>query len=391
MEFASEDLQGMGTSLASQVNSHLLQAWNLPACLPATPTNQSTFEQWFEKGCRRSPTADLKQATILLAARKDDGTAVSAAQWQALTGQGIYMQALEEEEGKRLWESNDQIIALVWKSGADLRAGNQPVILLCRITTKKAGPTSRRRGTNQSPAPIAGFKAVIFDENQLAFMQPSAQAERSTTSIWSGLSVEFYDFEYATQRTDCGQVDAGVTPKYQFYLEVECVVFPADGDRTPDAQMVWNRESFAVAKSKDSARIEKIPGYLVPAELEFAIINCLEQTLLINPHDARVLPVSHFDRAKIDKRISIHPLHDTFIGPESRRHRDNFYQKSDPGTLVADIDLAENTGEKRRRIKLFDEPVERVQRLFTMPLEDLLANWSAIANELRSKGSGRKE
>jgi hypothetical protein len=61
------DLDGIGASLASDVNRHLLEAHELPACLPATEGHRATFEQWYEKGCQRSPRArgrhkDLKAA-----------------------------------------------------------------------------------------------------------------------------------------------------------------------------------------------------------------------------------------------------------------------------------------------------------------------------------------
>ena len=49
-----DDLAGTGPGLASQVNRHLLSAWEIPLCLPAQEANRSTFEEWYAKGCRRT-------------------------------------------------------------------------------------------------------------------------------------------------------------------------------------------------------------------------------------------------------------------------------------------------------------------------------------------------
>ena len=242
IDFNPEHVEGVGSSIASEVNRHLIQAYNMSACLPVTRANEQTFEQWYQKGCRRAPLPAIQQVTVVLAVRKDDRTAVNPLQWQSLVGRGIYMQIFEEDEGQPIWQAGDRILVLVWKSEADLRAGNQPILLRCRETTHKAGPDSRLRGTNQSTSPIAGFEAIIFDEDQLAAIGQSSKASRSSVTIWSNRAVEIYDFEFPTHRSDSSQIDGGTTPKYQFDLEVEHVVFPADGDR-PDAPiMLWARE-----------------------------------------------------------------------------------------------------------------------------------------------------
>jgi hypothetical protein len=389
MELAPEHLDGTGSSLASEVNRHLRQAYDLPACLPATPVNEATFRQWYERGCRRSQQASLKEVTVVLSVRKSDGGTVSAAQWQGLAGHGIYVQGLEEAEGDKLWQSDDRVLVFVWNSEADLRAAKQPILLRCRITTSNAGPDSQRHGTNQSTAPIAGFEAVVFDEDQLAAMQQSARASRSSLTIWSGRPVEVYDFEFPTHRPNSSQVDGGVTPKYQFHLEVEHVVFPADGDRPENPEMVWGRESFAVAESKDSAKLEEIPGYPVTPELEAAIRRCLTETLLIDPEQAKVLPISGYDEAKVGKRVSRHPLNETFIGPEEKRNRDEFYRKVEPGSLVADLDELAAATDQKRPPASSNEPIRRLQRVFTTPLDQLEARWASAATQLQSRKDER--
>lgn len=148
--------------------------------------------------------------------------------------------------------------------------------------------------------------------------------------------------------------------------------------------MVWAPESFAVAQSKEGVKPVEIPGYEVTAEQEAAILRCLEETLLIDPENAKVLPVSSFDRVRVGKRISAHPLHDTFLGPARKQERIAFYQRTDPGTLVADLDEGEAPDRVEQR-DLFTEPVQRVQRVFTMPLKDLETAWTAAASQRRQR------
>jgi len=388
MDFTPEHLEGIGSSIASDVNRHLIQAYNMPACLPATRVNEPTFEQWYQKGCRRAPSSPIHPVTVVLAVRKNDGTAVNPVQWQSLAGRGIYMQVLEEDEGERIWRGGDQILVLVWNSEADLSAGSQPILLRCRETTHKAGPDSRLRGTNQSTSPIAGFEAIILDEEQLSAMGQSSKASRSSVTIWSSRAVQIYDFEFPTQRSDSSQVDGGTTPKYQFHLEVEHVAFPADGDRPDDPDMLWARESFAVARTKDSARYEEIPGYHVSAELETEIMNCLTKVLLVRPDQTKVLPTSSYDRVKIGKRVSAHPLHETYIGRDLIKKREEFYLNAKHGTLVAEIDEPERGGDEDHRWEASEEhkePVERVQRVFTTPLEELEKTWRAAARDVKKR------
>ncbi|HYV39530.1 MAG TPA: hypothetical protein VE988_27825, partial [Gemmataceae bacterium] len=297
---------------------------------------------------------------------------------------GIYLQTLEEDEGVKLYDNTAHVLVLVWMSEADLRAGNQPTMLLCRGTTQKAGQNSQRRGTNQSLDPITGFDAIIMDERQLAAMSNGVRAERRLVTIWSGQPVEVYDFEFPTSRTNSSQVDGSVKPNYQYHLEVEHVVFPGGGSRPDQPGMVWERESFAVVNKPADARIERMPGYVVSPELEMAIKECFERELSLDLRAAKVLPVSSVDHAKIGKRLSHHPLHDTFIGANSKRSPTGFYEKSQSGTLIADVD--EPMVEDARQIQaIFKDPVERVLRVFTMPLIALEALWRQTARHLQSK------
>ena len=96
LDFSPGDLDGTGTSVAARVNEHLVNAWQMPLCLPATPTFQTAFTEWYERGCRRADSAPLEDAVVVLAVRKGAGQTVLPNQWLNLRGRGIYLQALDE-------------------------------------------------------------------------------------------------------------------------------------------------------------------------------------------------------------------------------------------------------------------------------------------------------
>lgn len=384
-DFVPEDLDGSGTSVASHVNRHLLDAWNMPLCLPATADNEPTFRQWSEKGCRRSPSAPLKESTILLAVRRggagDDDLLT-------LEGQGIYLQVLDEEDGRQVWDSDNSLLMLVWNSNAELEAARQPVILQCRITTSKAGQNSQFRGTNKSVAPVAGFEAVIWDDAELTAQQNSQWGRRPPVQLWSGREVQVYDFEFPAAYIDSSQVDGTVQPKYQFHLEVERVIMPTTGSFTKLPEYLWSPESFSVAASRDAARVEETPGYYVEPDRERQIMACLAEVLFVEPKEAKVLPYSNADHFKVGKRISTHPLHETFLGPEwkEKKLRDEYYQKTELGALVAELDSHDDS----RTASIYKEDQEelaRLQRVFTTPVEWLAKTWREAARLLHSRKS----
>lgn len=394
LDYSPEHLEGVGDSVASHANRHLLDAWNMPLCLPATANNEPTFREWFEKGCRRQPATPLSKSTILLAVRKPAG---GSSDWLNLKGRGIYLQVLEEEDGHIIWDSNNRLLLLVWESDADLAAAAQPVILQCRITTSKAGRDSRLRGTNQSIAPVAGFEAVTWDETELAAQQGGGSARRPRVRLWSGREVQVYDFEYPTQHSDSSQIDGSVRPKYQFHLEVARVIAPASGRFSDAPEYAWAPETFSVAESRDAARVEETPGYCVDADSERRILECLEEILFVDTSKAKVLPYSSADRAKVGKRVSTHPLHETYLGLEWREaeHRDSYYQRTEAGALVADLD-SQHRAASRIKDDGIAEHLPRLQRVFTTPIDKLVETWSEAAKMLwpdkRDKdASGEKE
>jgi len=389
LPYRDEDLPGTGTSIASEVNRHLLSAYTTPACLPATSSNRDVFEQWYQWCCSYAPRSPLEQVTIILAVRKGDEPLTPSA-WAGLAGRSVYMPIFEENDGQRIRRDNERILVMVWDSLAALVAGDQPVLLRCHLSTQDPSPTSGVRGTNRSPAPIAGFGAVLLDEGQLLAMQNARRRPPSAVTIWSRREVEYFDFDFPTSRVDSSGVEGGIRPNYRFLLEVDDVVLPADGPPPDDPAFLWTRESFAVAKTKDEARLERIPGYQVPAELQHQIMACLTQEFQIDPNQAKALPVSDHDVTKEGRRVSHHPLHDTFIGPKTKQRRTKFYEETERGALVADLD--EPGDQSAVQAYLIPDPIRRVERLYTMKLEQLKATWSAAASRYKAvrRDSGKK-
>lgn len=159
---------------------------------------------------------------------------------------------------------------MVWQSEEALKRADQPMLLHCRISTFKAGMNSQRRGTNQASAPIVGFRAIVLDAQAQA--SNGGPSKRLPIEIWSKRRVSIYDFIFPAQQSRSSDVDGTGRPKYQFYLEVEHVIFPADPPTPMRARHTWDRESFAVADSKESARVERKPGYYVEPSVKERIM-----------------------------------------------------------------------------------------------------------------------
>ena len=114
------------------------------------------------------------------------------------------------------------------------------------------------------------------------------------------------------------------------------------------------------------------------------------ETLFVNPRKAKILPASSFDQAKIGKRVSLHPLHETYIGPGQKERRDDFYGKAEPGMLVVELDSAETdddeVGSRRHgSVLVVEEPerLQRIQRVYTTPLDQLQEIWAKVAQDAR--------
>jgi len=112
-----------------------------------------------------------------------------------------------------------------------------------------------------------------------------------------------------------------------------------------------------------------------------AMLASLREVLLIRPDQAKVLPFSDYDRCKAGRRVSRHPLHETYIGKEPKKHRDAFYAKTQLGALVADIDDPFEDKDRQPDLISAQEPLPRVQKVFTMPFRDLLEIWEELARQ----------
>jgi len=141
-----------------------------------------------------------------------------------------------------------------------------------------------------------------------------------------------------------------------------------------------------VAKSKDDAKLERVEGYYVPHDVRVQILLYLTEDLLIDRNHAKIWPVSEYDRAKEGKRVSKHPLDDTFIGKDAEQRRDAFYDQAKRGALVAGLDEQRqiNTSIASQR-KAKSQPVERVQKVFTMKLNQLEEEWRSFADRSRAE------
>jgi hypothetical protein len=389
LPFSDEHLLGQGTSLASQVNRHLIAAYKTPACLPATSANLTTFEQWFQWTCKNAPQSGLEPTTILLAVRKDDGTTVTPSQWAELKNHGIYLPSLVEEEGQSIRESVDRILVMVWPGKSDLAAGNQPILLRCHLSTQDPGERSQVRGTNQARSPIEGFQAVFCDEKHLMSLQQSAQRDRNVVGLWTGREAEYFDFIFPSPHSASSSIDRGVKPIYRFLLEVDDVIFPEEGVVPEEPELLWARSSFAVAQSLEQAKLERVPGYAVSADVSSEIIAFFENECQVELARAKTLPVSDYDDSRDGRRVSAHALHDTFISSASRAQKADFYERTKRGRLVAELD-EQLTAPAIHRAELFPTPelVRRVNRLYTSKVDALKQEWFETAREYRA---GRRE
>lgn len=372
-EFSEDHLLGLGDSLPSQVNRHLLAAWNCPLCLPSVESRRKTFAEWREAGCRNKSSGSLDEAVVILAV-SDQGTSVPPQVWINLKGSGIYLQTFNEEEGNVLWDVSEHIIILVWDSDTSLLKAQQPTLVRCRKSSQTAGQSSDRRGTNASSDPIEGFKAILWDMAIIVADDPGAVRARKTKAQ-TGREVSVFDFSYPTPLSSASQVAGSRQAKYQFYFEVEQVVLPANVGVFTGADFVWWPHDFAVAGSKRTVHTEQLEGFQVSPEDAEEMRNWLAVTLGVDLRCARVLPCVGDARERSGKRFSRHPLHETFINLEETHDLSKFYEKSAPGALVAELVEAEEGVMPALTNKLV-QPIPRLSRLFTAPWRELKQLWT---------------
>ncbi len=120
-------------------------------------------------------------------------------------------------------------------------------------------------------------------------------------------------------------------------------------------------------------------------EVRERILSFLHKVLHVDPADARVLPCSELDNAKVGKRVPKHPLYDAYIGQDRRSARGDFYAKSEPGALVPEINEPVASAEKESQRPFWQQPLPRVQRVFTTPIKHLVTEWRSTSQRLRSE------
>ncbi|MEZ6081644.1 MAG: hypothetical protein R3C56_40030 [Pirellulaceae bacterium] len=215
---------GVGDDIASQVNRHLLEAFNNACCLEAIEANRQTFDEWMTAACRNRSPSPLDEVLLVLAVRSHHSD--PQLPLAKLRGKGVYLQCLEENEGSAVWTAPDQTLVLVWDTPEDLRYGEQPTILICNKGTRNPGTNSAHHGTNQADDPIRGFVAVLFDKQQLEQAVHDRAAPRTWLPTRKQSEVQVFDFEYPAANSDCKDYDRSATPMYQYLLDVTSVVEP---------------------------------------------------------------------------------------------------------------------------------------------------------------------
>ena len=384
-DFDPYHLGGIGGSVFADANQHLLNAFNSPLCIEVSRANEHKFEEWFLKGCKRKRGEGLRETKVILAIHQGQAK-LNPVQWESLANRGIYVQMLIESEGRQIWDAGDNILILVWDSEADLQIGNQPHLLRCRISTEKAGPKSELRGTNSSSSPISGFSAVIWDQSQHQAIASGRSGEARSVRTKRGQEVNVFDFDFPSSSDDSRLVDGHVTPKYQFYLEIDQVVFPVDGDLPDSPRYAWLRSSLAFADDRKDVTTEEIPGYSVNEEQRDRMIESLREVFGVDLNRAKVLPFSGEIAKRLGKKVVDHPLHDTFLDDLQNVVEDEFYSGVKTGELAAEIDsgrIMKRREAEMNRQSLFPKPLERTQRVFTMRLDILLETWEETAESLR--------
>ena len=373
--FVESELNGNIGSIAGQTNAHLLNCLNLPLCVNASRGNVPRFEEWIQNVCIHDRMKPLETSTLVLAVQKTthEDESVSSGDWINFAGKSIYLQIFDEQDGTDFPGMGERVLVLTWDSDDALSRGQQPVILICRVSTGNAGKDSEIRGSNVADNLVEGFEIVLWDDKQLSsVVSGSAGERRPIVSLPSGRTVSVFDLALLSAARDSQSIDRGSRPMYQFHLEIDEVVPPPDKARGLSTDAVWQPESFAVS-DKSRVRRHRSPGFLVPASDERAMVNCLREIFGIPLEKAKALPYSEWSEPRVGRRVSKHGLHEAYLGTAKVEGAAKFYERSLPGWLVPEIDAQPTELHHLSNI-------ERVLRVYTMPLATLRARWHEIAS-----------
>jgi hypothetical protein len=327
-------------------------------------------------------------AVVLTVCSNDHSLKSSKLDEWDLRGQSLYLQAFEEWDGDPVWSEPDKIVVMAWRSLSELQSARQPMLLLCRVTTGKAGQNSSRMGSNTSAEPIQGFKVYAWDpvQRERAKVDPSLGnlGMPLTTKLINRLQVSYFDLRFEPAGGESKKVDDGTTPRYQFHLEIDDVVLPGhmlDQAAGRKFRLAWTPETLAFSERDRVPRLRS-PGYRVNREAEEAILRSFRDTfgLRIETGQSKyVLPYSTSVDPRAGLRISRHALHSTYISAVPESEQSSFYASRKPG------DLAPDSGMSTEGEQLYEPTLSRVLRLYGMPLERLQEDWRHILQELDGK------
>lgn len=393
-DFEPDQLEGKGSSLGAEVNDHLRQCFGLALCRPATRANRTSFQQWRDGTCGGSDAESLDEYAVV-AAVATAGTpgARSASFWSSAlrAKQGIYLQCLEEGEGRLVREHLDRVLVLVWVDEAALKSGLAPVLLFCKVTTTRAGPDSWYVG--QEVSPLAGFDFAISDRGQAGRVRSGKPlGDRTTTRLWSGVELEHFDFEVPVAKDtvafDGKVISTGkdLQPKYQHYLQVYEVAAPAwlsadEGDEPAEGDEPTEGDHSQVPRWHPGqlalvARAERREGpaaarhYAVDSETRARIEYELREVFHLDDADlsrAKMLPTDREPDLRSTLRLAKSQIHAGFV-PEGQHAREHFYAGVEPGTYAFDLHSLPSTGLDEQ-----DElPEERCQQLLGPKLDAFL-------------------
>lgn len=372
--FSQEHLEGSSVSVAGQVNRHLQEACELALSIPATIANEPRFAEWTRNACTQEKGQRLDEVIVLLAVLDHTSPALSVSDWERLTDSNIYVQILEEHDGGLLWNAARSVHVWVWESLSAFRESRSHFILRCRITSKNAGEASELRGTNASPSPIEGFRSVVARPPKSRQIVDEESSGAYVTR--SGREARLYTFTHPCSSDKSEDFDKSVEPLYQFCLEVESVVVPlrCTYDCATPPNLVWSPDSLAVASRPSDAPVQRSPGFRVSKEEELHMHECLVR-FGVHKESRGVLPYSDFDENLVGKRVSAHPLHETYLNLDDPDTLPAIYAHAEKGALVPKAMLLRDS-----QTLLFEdvrllEPLAGVQKVYMSAAKHLERLW----------------
>ena len=181
LPFDNDHLDGKGTSIAAQVNRHLIAAYQLPACLEASNAHALAFEQWEQIACGRSPNRNIEECVVVSAVLPDE---FNPANFENIGKHGIYLRT--ERHGEILYEAGRNVLVLIWESKTSLENGFPPVLLRCTCSSKIPAPSASVRDAENlnHPKSLSILRgAMVINQ----FSSPGFRTSLASTSRMASL------------------------------------------------------------------------------------------------------------------------------------------------------------------------------------------------------------